>query len=107
MRISFSTFWIAPLVLVGSVTGWQAQAADIDFEGLLEGEILSEVSTGFGVTGDVNGTVGIFGFNPVFRVGTNVAVVFASDCPAGGAPPDCSGTDADLGTPNTYFAGRE
>ena len=36
MRVSLNTFWIAPIILVGSVAGWQAQAADIDFEGLTE-----------------------------------------------------------------------
>ena len=30
----------------------------MDFEGLMEGEIVSEVSTGSGVSGDLKGTVG-------------------------------------------------
>ena len=105
MGKSFNTFWIAPLILVGSVAGWQAQAADMDFEGLTEGEIVSEVSTGSGVSGDLKGTVGVFGFNPSFGVGTNAAVVYDSACPPGGTPADCSGEDVDLGTPNEDFGG--
>ena len=100
----FDTFWIAPLILLGSVAGWEAHSADLDFEGLQEGEIVSEVSTGSGVTGDLKGTVDVFGFNPSFGMGTNAAVVYDSDCPPGG-PADCSGGDTDLGTPNETFGG--
>jgi hypothetical protein len=104
MGTPLNIFRIAPLVLAGSVAGWQVQAADIDFEGLSEGEIVDEVSTGAGVSGDLNGHVDVFGFNPGFGVGTNTAVVFDSDCPPGGIPTDCSGTDVDLGTPNEDFS---
>ena len=84
MGKSFNTFWIAPLILLGAVAGWEAQSADLDFEGLAEGEIVSEVSTGSGVTGVLSETVGVQGFNPSFGMGTNAAVVYDSDCPPGG-----------------------
>ena len=105
MGTSFNNFWFAPLILVGSVASWQAQAAEMDFEGLAEGEIVSEVSTGAGVSGNLKGTVSVFGFNPGFGVGTNAAVVYDSDCLPSNGPADCSGEDADLGSPNDEFGG--
>jgi hypothetical protein len=82
-----------------------AGAAEIDFEGVAPGTILDEVSTGFGVTGSVPGTIGVDGFNPALSTDTkcdnappcNAAVVFDS-----GNPP---GIDFDLGTPNLCVSG--
>ena len=39
------------------------------------------------------------------QVGLNAAVIFDSSCQPGGMPADCSGGDADLGTPNQDFGG--
>jgi hypothetical protein len=105
MPKSPSTILSASIFFAGSIAAWQVNAAEIDFEGLLEGEIVSEVSTGFGVGGNLNGSVGVFGFNPSFGAGTNAAVVFDSDCPPTMTPGDCSGGDVDLGTPNSDFGG--
>lgn len=95
-----SSLWSIPIIAIGSISAWQVSAADINFEGLLEGEIVSELSTGFGISGNLNGTVGVFGFNPAFGAGTNAAVIFDSDCIGG-----CTGGDVDLGSPNSDFGG--
>ncbi len=87
------------------VCNYPTFAAEIDFEGLPEGTVVDEVSEGAGASGGLNGTVGIFGFNPLFGVGTNAAVIFDSSCPPGGIANDCSGEDVDLGTPNEDFGG--
>lgn len=95
-------FWkkdiFALLMMCVGMTSTMLQAAEIDFEGLPEGYILDEVYTGHGVTGSISGVVKITG-NP------SSAIVFASDCPAGGTPADCSGADVDLGTPNECVGG--
>lgn len=85
--------------------GSAALAADIDFEGLQPGSVVDQVSEGAGVSGSLNGFVGVFGFNPLFGVGTNAAIVFDSSCAPGGIPQDCTGGDFDLGTPNEDFGG--
>jgi len=100
MLSKFKTYWITPLVLIGAATAWQANAAEIDFENLDEGEIVSEVSSGAGVSGGGNKPIGVFGFNPKFPAETNAAVIFDS----GRAPGDFT-NDEDLGTPNEDFGG--
>lgn len=80
-------------------------AAEIDFDGVTPGTILDEVSTGFGITGSVPGSIGINGYNPALSLSSkcssappcNAAVVFDS-----GNPP---GIDFDLGTPNDCVGG--
>ena len=72
----------------------------IDFEDLVEGEIVSEV---YGHRG--TGPIFVEGTNPSFAPGTNAAVIFDSSCAPGGVPADCSGNDTDLGTPNQNFGG--
>lgn len=87
------------------VSALPATAAEIDFEGLTQGHILDEVSTGSGITGGVPGTIGIDGFNPALSASgkcssgppCNAAVVFGSNNPTGG--------DWDLGTPNECNGG--
>ena len=80
-------------------------AADIDFEGLAAGQIIGNISSGNGISGDLKGSVEVFGFSPAFGAGTNAAVIFDSSCPPGGVPSDCTGRDDDLGTPNQVFGG--
>lgn len=82
-----------------------AIAAEIDFEGLDEGAIPNEVSTGKGVSGPLSGTISVFAYNPSFESGTNAAVIFDSSCPPDGKPANCSGGDPDLGTPNQAHGG--
>ncbi len=53
----------------------------------------SNLSTGAGVSGNLKGTVGVFGFNPSFGAGTNAAVVFDSFCGPGHITSDCSVDD--------------
>jgi hypothetical protein len=73
------------------------QTSVIDFEGLAEGTIVSSVSNGSGISGDVvSGSVSIFGFNPVFGLSTNTAMVFDSRCLPAGTPAGCTGNDGDL-----------
>lgn len=84
-----------------------AGAAEIDFEGVAPGTILDEVSTGFGVTGSIPGTIGVDGFNPALSASSkcnnappcNAAVVFDS------SEPPVLADDYDLGTPNDCMAG--
>lgn len=70
-------------------------SATIDFEGLAEGTIVSSLSSGNGISGDlVTGSVDVFGTRPGFA--GNQAMVFDSTCAPGGTGADCSGGDADL-----------
>ncbi len=66
----------------------------IDFEGLAEGTIVSSVSSGSGISGDVvSGFVSVDGFNPSFPT-DNAAMIFDGTCGSG-----CSGGDVDLEFP--------
>ena len=92
------------------ISGWAClaagvNAAEIDFEGLSEGQIIVSISNGAGATGLPAGAVTVRGFNPAFGVNVNAALVFDSSCDPGGLPTDCSGDDPDLGTPNEAFGG--
>ena len=89
-----------------AVLGSRAQAGEIDFEGLDEGQVIDEVSNGEGANGLPSGEVDVFGFNPAFGLSTNAAIVFDSACLPGGDPDDCTGDDADLGTPNETCPGN-
>jgi len=89
-----------PLVLLACLALSPAKAAELDFEGLAEGEIIDTLSTGTGIGGAFSGTVKVTGFNPSMGASTNAAIVFDTDCPGG-----CSGNDRDLGTPNSGFGG--
>ncbi len=84
-------------VLLAFTVATVVQADTIDFEGLDPGTIVSELSSGKGITGDMTGTIGVFAYNPDFGPSTNAAVVFDSSDPSGG--------DDDLGTPNENFGG--
>lgn len=96
---------ITLLVVFIVAANLSAGASEIDFEGVTPGTVLDEVSTGFGVTGSVPGTIGIDGFNPALSADTkcdnappcNAAVVFDSSNPPG--------IDFDLGTPNECNSG--
>ena len=74
-------------------------AETIDFEGLNAGDIVDEV---FGDGG--SGPIAVSGVNPGFP-DDNAAMIYDSSCPPDGRPFDCSGADADLGTPNETFGG--
>ena len=95
---------MAVIIVVASLS---AGAAEIDFEGVAAGTILDEVSTGFGVTGNVHGTIGVDGYNPAMSADTkcdnappcNAAVVFDS------SNPPVAADDYDLGTPNECKGG--
>lgn len=93
------------LILMALLMSAPVGAAEINFEGLPEGYVIEELSEGHGITGPLSGVVVVFGFNPVFGANTNTAIVYASDCPPGGTPGDCSGGDDDLGTPNECVGG--
>jgi len=90
----------SPLILLTFLAIFPAQAADIDFEGLQEGEVIGTISSGSGVSGPLGGSIQVFGLNPSFGAGTNAAIIYDSDCPGG-----CSGQDEDLGSPNSDFGG--
>ncbi len=80
------------IVLIGLVSA--DQTSTIDFEGsLVEGDIVSSVSAGAGISGDdAGGFVGVFGVNP--DLGGNDAMIFDAECGGG-----CSGGDIDLEFP--------
>ncbi len=96
---------IAAIPAILAFSAANVLAADIDFEGLDEGQVVDKVSAGAGVSGNLKGHVNIFGFNPAFGMSVNAAIVFDSDCPPTFTPGDCSGEDPDLGTPNETFGG--
>lgn len=73
------------------------QAIELDFEGLPAGFVVFELSEGLGVSGGLAGIISVQGFNPVFGLLDNAAVIFDSSNP--------SGEDDDLGTPNEAFSG--
>lgn len=86
---------ILVFTLSASIPASASSMATIDFEGLAEGAIISQVSSGNGISGDpINGFVEVFGYNPDFP-GTNAAMIFDSTCPGG-----CSGADDDLFWPS-------
>ena len=73
----------------------------IDFEGLAEGQVVSDVSYGYGITGPsaIPGAVTMSGTNsrttPDNLFGLNTAVIFDATCEGG-----CSGGDDDLYQPD-------
>lgn len=81
-----------------------AGAADIDFEGLPEGQVINRVSNGSGASGLPAGYVRVIGFNPALGAKKNAAIVYDSACLPGGTSADCTGQDPDLGTPNETCA---
>lgn len=103
-RTTTSVVWTAAIAVV-LLSSPAAIAGQIDFEGLEEGQVIDKVENGAGATDLPGGYVGVFGFNPVFGVLINAAVVFDSACLPGGTKLDCTGIDPDLGTPNEDFGG--
>ncbi len=92
------TFLSRAIVVAACVTISSAVWADeVDFSNLPAGTIVDSLSKGLGVTGNLHGTIGVFGFNPSFGGSTNTAVIFDSGNPTGG--------DLDFGTPNEDFGG--
>jgi hypothetical protein len=74
----------------------QPVAATVDFEGLAEGAIVSELTLGAGYSSTVNlGSIQVFGTNPAYPT-ENAAMIFDSNCSGAG----CSGDDPDLGSNN-------
>jgi hypothetical protein len=91
---SLSIIAILGLALFNVVPAQAASVATINFEGLAEGTIVSSVSSGNGISGDVfSGSVAVFGVNPNNPV-KNAAMIFDGTC-AGG----CTGGDNDLNFP--------
>jgi hypothetical protein len=80
-----------------------AQAAELDFEGLLPGTVLYTITPGLGATPDLPGPVQVFGYNPKFGANTNAAVVF--DSSDNYVMPSLGSEFLDLGTPNEVFGG--
>jgi hypothetical protein len=74
-----------------------ANAFNIDFEGLPAGLVVYELTEGAGVSGGLEGSIGVLGFNPFFGLAFNTAIIFDSSNP--------TGFDDDLGTPNEAYAG--
>jgi hypothetical protein len=95
------TFIDAPL---GDITTQALESSVIDFEGLAEGTIVSQVSAGNGISGfNAGGHVAILGNNPVFP-GQNAAMIFDATCDGATntteAAARCSGGDRDLWQPS-------
>jgi len=96
---------LTKLVIAALVSGValtiQAQpiTAQVDFEGLNEGDIVSSLTLGAGYTSTEDlGTIGVSGTNPKKDLG-NAAMIFNSDCD-GLFPDPCSGGDPDLASGN-------
>jgi hypothetical protein len=75
------------------------KTATIDFSGLGEGAIVSSLSVGAGISGDlIEGSVSVFGHNPQPEnpafAGANHAMIFDATCSGG-----CTGGDNDLHFP--------
>jgi hypothetical protein len=84
-------------VLGAGVASAAPVQAVIDFEdGLAPGDIVSELSTGMGISGADFGTVGVTGSRSDLP-DVNQAMIFDSTC--GGAAASCSGDDSDLFQP--------
>ncbi len=96
---------LAGVVVTLGLLAAPASAGEIDFEGLAEGQVIDLVTNGAGASGLPKGSVGVFGFNPIFGIAINAAIVFDSACEPGGTPTDCTGWDPDLGTPHEDFGG--
>lgn len=77
-------------------------SAEIDFEGLPAGTIVSELSKDKGISGNVNGVVLVEGRNNIFP-STNAAVLFNSECIPGTI--SCQIQDRDIATPHEDFGG--
>ena len=96
IRVPLSRFVISLALLTPAVA--IAQTATIDFEGLAEGAIVDQVSSGAGISGDpVSGFVGVFGASSESNPpppNDNVATIFDATC-----TPTHSGNDADLCNP--------
>ena len=89
----------------GNGNGNNNSAIEIDFSGIAPGTIVGSLITGFGIVGDLDGSIGVNGFNPSLSNSDlclaappcNAAVVFDSANPPG--------IDFDLGTPNECVGG--
>lgn len=80
-----------------SGSGLAVSTAVIDFEGIPEGAIVSQVDKDNGISGDpISGYVVVRGYNPDFGLGVNAAMIFDATCTPGGTPANCTGKDADL-----------
>jgi hypothetical protein len=73
-----------------------AQVANLNFEGLPEGTLVTRLASGAGIGGDaVPGSVGVFGDRaPVGDRSGNAAMVYDAAC-HGGGPSSCSGGEHD------------
>ena len=93
----FVTFVGMTLLLFFLQLGVDASgAANIDFEGLSSGDIVSSVSADSGISGlPVPGTVTVTGINPLFP-NQNAAMIFDATC---SGPGGCTGEDPDLFAP--------
>ncbi|MGW8144649.1 MAG: hypothetical protein ACWGN2_09660 [Anaerolineales bacterium] len=100
--IAFALIFIFVFFLTTSVsTKAQQVSAVIDFEGIPTGTIVSEVHSGYGISGDpISGSVSVNAFNPTFGPNVNAAMIFDARCPPGNVPADCTGNDADLFNPS-------
>ncbi len=106
-RIGAVTTLMIALALSSMVSFAATSSAVIDFEdGLSEGDIVSTLDVGLGITGDDQGYVLVNGVNP--KLAGNQAMIFDATCdaqvaPDGSPPPDptlCSGGDWDLFSPS-------
>lgn len=79
------------------------QAAEIDFEGLPPGTIVTQLSSGAGISGPLTGVVNVRGRNDIFP-NRDAAIVFDSSCTVTPLS-DCDESDRDLGTPHMDFGG--
>jgi len=97
LRISILLVIMLAATMALGGTASAATPSIIDFEGLGEGDIITSLSSGSGISGPaVAGSVAVYGEkNGV--VGTNAAMIFDSECDGNSA--NCTGGDFDLFAP--------
>jgi hypothetical protein len=97
--LAFALIFIFVFFLTTSVsTKAQQVSAVIDFENIAPGTIVSQLSSGFGISGDpIDGFVFVRALNPDLG-DVNAAMIFDARCPPGNSSA-CSGNDSDLFKP--------
>jgi hypothetical protein len=99
-RFAFAFVALGAVSAFASGTAFAQAQANIGFEGLPEGLIVSRLASGSGITGDtVAGSVAVFGDRaPIGDGSPNAAMVYDSTC-GGGGPANCSGGEEDKFNP--------
>ena len=95
-RFFVTTVLTVSTLLLALTSSAFAVSATVDFEGLAEGQVVSNLSSGAGISGDpIAGVITVFGDSMDPAIVSNAAIVFDATCADG-----CSGGDPDLQIPS-------